>query len=449
MNCITFDLQKTAGRMKPMNGVNNGPTEGGIRGLPNNFDAYKAACIPYARNHDAALGTYVNHEHIVDVHRIFKNFDADENDPKSYVFLPTDRHLQTTVDAGTKPFYRLGPSIEHYYKDGTYPPKDYEKWARICEHIIMHYNEGWADGFHYGIEYWEIWCEPDVQNADGTRPLWQGTEEEFIEFWAVAAKYLKKRFPHLKFGGPSFARPVGKPFFDVFFSYMQKNNVPIDFYSWHRYCKDQEGFESGIVGAREIMEKYGYGDAESICAELNYNAGIMMGETFARTVKTVKSLKGASFMSMAMCVGQALPLDMLLYYDARPCVFNGMFATETYEILKGYYPFLMFRDLKELGTYISVPYSSENVYSCGATDNNGNYAFMVTYYDDNDDAVDAKELCIEFKGNTTPVKVSYYLLDERNNNTLQREEIFTAETFRSYIKADLYATHLIKVEKFV
>ena len=44
----------------------------------------------------------------------------------------------------------------------VFPPKDFQKWAEICEHIIMHYNEGWANGFHYGIKYFEVWFEPDV-----------------------------------------------------------------------------------------------------------------------------------------------------------------------------------------------------------------------------------------------------------------------------------------------
>ena len=54
-----------------------------------------------------------------------------------------------------------GVGIKPYH---TFPPKDPEKWARICEHIIRHYTEGWADGYHYNIRYWEIWNEPEVQN---------------------------------------------------------------------------------------------------------------------------------------------------------------------------------------------------------------------------------------------------------------------------------------------
>ena len=139
MNVINTDLSLITGKIKPMNAVNNGPLGMSERGT-SNFEDYKALEIPYARNHDASFFDGYGGEHTVDVHRIFKNFDADENDPASYVFEPTDEYVKNTYLAGTKVFYRLGASIEHGYKYGTYPPKDNMKWARICEHIIKHYK---------------------------------------------------------------------------------------------------------------------------------------------------------------------------------------------------------------------------------------------------------------------------------------------------------------------
>jgi len=47
------------------------------------------------------------------------------------------------------------------YKKHNVPPKDFNKWARICVNIIRHYNDGWAGGYHWGIKYWEVWNEPD------------------------------------------------------------------------------------------------------------------------------------------------------------------------------------------------------------------------------------------------------------------------------------------------
>ena len=74
-------------------------------------------------------------------------------------------------------------------------PPDLHKWAQICEHIVRHYNEGWNNGFHYGIEYWEIWNEPENPS------MWQGTKEQFFELYRVAANHLKSTFPQLKVGG--------------------------------------------------------------------------------------------------------------------------------------------------------------------------------------------------------------------------------------------------------
>ena len=75
--------------------------------------------------------------------------------------------LATIINTGARVFYRLGASIEHWAnKYGTGKPMDFDKWVDICEHIIMHYTEGWANGFFYDIAYWEIWNEPDLDPDD-------------------------------------------------------------------------------------------------------------------------------------------------------------------------------------------------------------------------------------------------------------------------------------------
>ncbi len=443
MTEITIDLLKRDGKIKPMNAVNNGPTSPTVRKTYTSFDAYKAAHIPFARNHDASFFTGYGGEHTVDVHRIFKNFDADENDPASYIFEPTDEYLKTTLDAGTKIFYRLGASIEHGYKYGTRVPKDFAKWARICEHIIRHYNEGWDNGFHYGIEYWEIWNEPDCRNADGSNPCWQGTSEQFIEFYTVAAKYLKSCFPELKIGGPAFTSPwdSGSGEKERFLDAIVKNNTPFDFYSFHWYGRKIENIIETFNKGREELDKRGLSDVPVILNEWNYVSG-WMGDEWNYTIKTEKNLKGAAFVSGVMCAGQANPVDMLMYYDARPCVMNGMFKNETYECLKPYYAFVMFDALAQLGTYVPAEYG--DIYGCTATDEK-DYAVMLTYYNDDDNA-EEKEVKVDFKNASGKFKASYYVLDEEHDLTLMREEIFASENFSAYLKMPLNASVLIKLE---
>ena len=192
---VTVYPAKSLKPIKPLNGVNNGPVPARAYQSNSNFKPYKAARIPSARLHDAVFCPSYGGPHVADISGIFPDFDKDENDPASYDFIYTDRLLDTIRKAGTEVFYRLGQSIEHgvkKYHNG--PPKDYAKWARICEHVIRHYNEGWADGFRWNIRHWEIWNEAS-NNSPSNPTCWGGTTEQFYDFYEVVARHLKKCFP--------------------------------------------------------------------------------------------------------------------------------------------------------------------------------------------------------------------------------------------------------------
>ncbi len=444
MNIITVDLSKVNGKIKPVNAVNNGPLGMSVRGT-SNFEAYKALEIPYARNHDASFFSGYGGEHTVDVHRIFKNFDADEHDPTSYVFEPTDKYTKNTFDAGTKVYYRLGASIEHGYKYGTRPPKDYLKWARICEHIIRHYTEGWANGFYYDIEYWEIWNEPDCENPDGSNPCWQGTTDEFNDFYCTAAIYLKEKFPNLKIGGPAFASVNAAPKFVADFLYeVKRRNAPLDFFSFHGYLKDEAKLFSRLNLAQNLLAEAGFSNVELHYNEWNYVRD-WVGEGYKYSRIEAKRIKGAALITSIMCTGQASALDMMMYYDARPSAWCGLFDTDTLDPLKPYYAFYLFRELRRLGGYIPTEYKIGNIYSCAATDGE-NAAVILTNYSD-DDAIPTEEVKLELKNSKDRVKVEYYCLDEDHDAELVREEIFTSSDFALHISMPRFSTYLVKIIK--
>ncbi len=441
MTNIKIDLKNQNGKIKPMNAVNNGPTDPGVRASYSNFESYKKARIPYARNHDASFFVGYGGEHTVDVHRIFRNFDADVNDPASYIFEPTDKYLETIIATGTKVFYRLGASIEHGYKYGTRVPKDFIKWAQICEHIIRHYTEGWANGFSYDIEYWEIWNEFDCRNADGSNPCWQGTDQEFYDFYCVVAKYLKEKFPNKKIGGPAITG-IWSYGSEPFLKEVAAQNAPLDFFSYHWYGCKLEPFAETLNRTQEVLEKYGFGDREKILNEWNYIKG-WLGDNWNYSLKMEKSLKGASFITGAMCIGQALPLDMLMYYDARPCGMNGMFKADTYECLKGYYPIHAFSDLVELGAYVDCGYSKDNIYYTAAT-NGTDSAILFTYFDD-DEKESEKLVSLDITGITENTTAEIYILDGNKDLELVSKQYFTSKDFTLNINTPLFATVLIKI----
>ncbi len=447
MTNIKIDMSKQNGIIKPMNAVNNGPVPIGVRESYTNFYDYKAARIPYARNHDASFCSDYNGEHIVDVHRIFKNFDADENDPKSYVFGPTDNYLKNTIDAGTKIYYRLGASIEHGYKYGAYPPKNYLKWAKICEHIIRHYTEGWADGFNYDIEYWEIWNEPDLFTGEKS-PCWQGTGEEFVDFYCIAAKHLKQCFPDKKIGGPAFAtiwQLEGEEYKKLFFEKIAKENIPLDFLSYHWYGKELNKLVETIEYARNQLDSFGLYDTETILNEWNYIKG-WHAEDWKYSIKAEKGLKGSSFITSAMCVGQAKPLDMLMYYDARPCTMNGMFAHETFECLKGYYSIFAWSDLSKLSNYVDCGYRENNIYYTAAA-NNIESAIFLTYFDDEKEDI-SEFVSIKVNSLFDKTKAEFYILDEDNNLKCMNSQYFTSKEFEINMDVKIFSSILIKFKQY-
>ncbi len=401
------NFNNECGKVKPMHAVNNAPVyKWQADQRITNMEDYKAAGIPYARNHDASFLNTYGGNHTVDVNFIFTDFDADPYDEASYDFACTDELVRVTELSGAKTFYRLGSKIEHEIKKyNTLPPKDFKKWAVICEHIIKHYTEGWANGFHYDMEYWEIWNEADGTLDDSeNKCTWGGTKKEFFEFYHIAATHLKECFPNLKIGGPSLAFRV-----DWAEDFLKQLKAPLDFFSWHCYDHDVKEIMNKVAMYREMLDKYGFESTESILNEWNYVKG-WEGDNFLYSVKTIMGLKGSAFTLAAMLACQNLPIDMLMYYDARPCAFNGLWAPYTYEKLKCYYSFVAFNELYKLGTSVEVKSDTDNVYIAAAKNDTSAVA-VICYYNDDDNAESVEvKLCAE--GIDGYSNAEYYLLDE-------------------------------------
>ena len=260
------------------------------------------------------------------------------NDPKSYDFYFTDLYVKKIYDAGSKVYYRLGQTIEnanHTYH--VHPPKDFKKWAQICEHIIKHYNEGWADGFNYGIEYWQIWNEHD----HSATCCWTGTPEQFYDFYETAYRHLKKKFPHLQIGGPALiGRPsTGKDFIEA----MAKRNVPLDFLSWHMYFHTVEAFKYNVNFFRKTLDENGYKDTPSFIDEWNI-------KPFDLTQTQYNTVLAAA----TMCVGQYEPIDMMLYFDVIiGSPFNTLWTLYA-EPKPTYWAFYSWGKMSQLGTSVEA-----------------------------------------------------------------------------------------------
>ena len=414
MEVIKFDTTVKGKPFKMLNATNGGPWHNrkATSLILSNFEDYKKARIPYARNHDMGCTSWYGGPYAHDITKIYRNFDADEYLPSSYDFACTDESILTTLDAGTETFFRLGESAESIITPhALIPPKDFEKWARICEHIIRHYNEGWANGYNLNITYWEIWNEADLRHEDVTKGFWCGPTETFFDFYAIVAKHLKSCFPHLKIGGPSLAHDT--VWAKRFLQEMKERDVPIDFFSWHCYATDPTPLIQRAETVRELLDSFGYNNTESICNEWNYVSD--WGAGFIKDVMTIHGIKGALFTMACLCESQKSDaVDMLMYYSTEPSHFCGAFDYYTCKPLKGYYSLMWYGKFYDMAKYVPPVNNVKDIYTLCGVDENGKIMCLINHYS-NDDETPDKTIKLDFGKNCT---FDVYLLDDNHDGEL-------------------------------
>ena len=437
MKQVSVDFLNPKGRIKALHGVNNSPV---THGEP--IPSFQEAGIPYVRLHDA-MGRYGGTCY-VDVPNIFPDFSADETDPANYQFEFTDAYLAGLIASGCQIFYRLGVTIENYYKIRRIHsdiPEDFDKWARICEHIIAHYNEGWANGFHYGITYWEIWNEPE------NPPMWSGTREDYFRLYETAATHLKNRFPDIKVGGYAGCgfycvtrENMGEfyesfmEWFDLFLERMN-GRVPVDFFSWHLYTDDPRELEAHANYVADKLYEYGYYDTENIFNEWNY-----VNKNPSR-FDDMKTAAGAAFVTAAFSIMQYGVIDKAMYYDALPTrAYCGLYYFPSQKVTKPWYAFKAFNDLYKLGSCAPAVSDEKTIYPIAAM-NGEEKAVMLSAF-----GCEEKTVAIDMQGlGGKAVAAEVYRLDEESDLVLTKVEYFTADHAKLILNIEDNTTFLIKI----
>ena len=433
----------TIGKIKKLNGGNMAPPLFAEKIGMNLRDSYQSLNLAVARIHDAPWDN--PNTKIADIPMIFSNFQADADDPRNYFFEQTDDYLRNCIEGGTPVFYQLGSTIEHSIKHYFInPPQDTKKWIDICSHIIRHYTQGWANGFHFPIRYWEIWNEPEGEAT------WGGGQEEFLQFYAEVATELKKQFPGLKFGGPAhcgYADSVTP----VFINYCAEHHVPLDFYSYHQYIGEPFGWiQKSPAIVRKQLDAAGFRDAEIFLDEWHYmpdveswsgaprkeedvwNGTLPLGlnlkdlnvGTWKRMrcddesaygdklaiEREMKGLDSAAFICAVMSGWQDTPLDMGAYYCCTATRNWGLYQTGTNVRTKSWFGLYAFGEIVRYPERLETETSSKESTALAGTDGTGHSAVLVSLF-----KTDAAKLNIEFARNVKIDAVS--VLDDAHNLT--------------------------------
>ena len=380
---VRVDVSREIGPVKPVNGVGQPPMIG-FRQFPM-FKYLKDAGVPFSRLHD--VGGMFGRNVFVDIPNLFRDFDADENDPKNYDFAFTDNLIRCLVENNVEPFFRLGVTIENYAatvkRYRIDPPKDFAKWARICEHVIRHYTEGWANGFKHKITYWEIWNEPENWETIEKNEMWHGTFEEYCRLYDVASKHLKAKFPHLKIGGFASCGVTwinrkdknarSKYQFDcvhAFLKYVKEHHCPIDFFSYHSYSWVESLMEQTRY-VRKTLDEAGFKGLETCLNEW----------LPAPNHDKLGTAQQAAEVAAVLVGFQNGPVDSAAIYDARCGVgnYSPLFNPLTYKPHKAYWAFMAFNELRKAGTAVAAESDTAKIWVSAAKGENGVAVMTVNF----------------------------------------------------------------------
>lgn len=366
---IEVDCQKSLGRIRSLQGVNNGPIP--WNEAYNLSDYYTDIGVDWVRLHDLH-GPIIAYDWdsewvgAVDIHYIFPDFEADPNQPENYNFTRTDLHIKAIKAIGVDIIYRLGYSWGQPYPSPP-PPPDYEKWADICLHIIRHYNDGWADGFHYNITYWEIWNEPDIEI------FWNGTPQQYFDLYNVTAIAIKSYDPNLKVGGPCLAYKLD--FLEGFLNYCKSYSVPLDFVSWHVYGANPYEVSLRAEAVENLMETCGFSSLESALTEWNLWTEWDEWDIVRQNPAT------AAFAASGLIYLQNSSTDIANYYRGDTWRWGGLFTSEGTPG-KAFYAFKAFKMLLDTPNRVYCTGSDTQGYAtiAGISDDGRTVTVLVSDY---------------------------------------------------------------------
>jgi hypothetical protein len=412
--------------------INDGPYP--IKGNSSYADLttqYNDIGITFIRTHDLFGPT--------DISTIFPNWSADPTLASSYHFETSDPLITSMINAGCDIYYRHGESAGQNDSLKN-PPADFTKWAEICKHITMHYNDGWDTGFYYQIKYWEVWNEPDLKG------FWNGTADQYYSLYQVTAETLKTYNSSLKIGGPCTSSVLNMNFTEGFLQFIKQHNIPLDFYSWHLYATTPYEYYNASHYVRKLLDTYGYTTAENINSEWNYN--------ILSSQRDKDNAKNAAFTACSFTVFQDAQLDYAFRYRGNQennwlMRFLGLdlsLFTST-----GIYkrPALTYKTMNDLtrDTPLRLATPSMNAsngitYLAGISADKTNISVLISNFNADDTVYTIQMTNLPWQTSYTTVQ---YLIDETHHFEIQEN---TMQNVSPYIKTETVKKNTVHFYRF-
>lgn len=443
---VKVDFSIPMGEIKPMHAMCNGPMSYGADISP----LFKCIGVPYVRfdDTDTAISSYA-----IDISRIFKDKHADPQNEKSYDFSYTDKYVAAAYNAGARVIFRLGESIDRMYSGKKASiPEDIDLFIDVCANVVRHYNDYWANGYAYGIEYFEIWSmETSPHDSDMSK---------IFELYRRTATALKLIDNGIKVGGMCFAEDRS---LREFIKYCRKSRAPLDFVTLSSFDSDPATLEGRIVDIVPVLHNLGFNETEIIVGAWNYIDEEAIGkmplekilsstdqkftEAKRKLFESQRSVKGAAYaLSLMISLAKIREVKMACYYDAQPylsawCAISDRFGNPE----KPFYAFKAYGDIYRAGRELwavseqSEGYAHSGIYAIGAEGNGAYYTLISSF--DGCGMVDLRLDSIPSNVYTAEI----YMLDGVKNMTLADTIPISGSKKRMLLNISQYGAALVKL----
>jgi beta-xylosidase len=181
---------------------------------------------------------YIRIDHLYDTYVNIKK----ENNQITFDWTQLDQIVNQILQTGAIPFFSLSYMPPAIAQDGeiTNPPANWHDWLVVVRETIEHYSGRQQRNLQNVI--YEVWNEPDLF---GNWKVGRGKNYCLLYHHAAIGASEAQNTNSFKIGGPSTTAPY-QAWVDEFLDYVVKNNLRLDFYSWHRYSLDPQDFLEGV-----------------------------------------------------------------------------------------------------------------------------------------------------------------------------------------------------------
>ncbi len=190
---------------------------------------------------------YIRLDHIYDYYSIVKK----ENNKFIYDFSILDKTIDDIVVSGALPFLSLSYMPKEFTATGSVIdyPSDWNDWKDLIKATISHIS-GKNNRNLINI-YYEIWNEPELPQF-GNWKLGGNKDYRLLYYYASLAAGEVIDVNKFYLGGPAVGSYYSS-WVNDFLSYIEQNNLRLDFYSWHRYHKNPSIYTSDAQNIRRIL----------------------------------------------------------------------------------------------------------------------------------------------------------------------------------------------------